>query len=201
MPLLEIVKSAGLKQMDEGGESLLDIVKRAGLKQMGEPVKLACGAMSSDFIDMKQALCDWKRLEVACRAIVERVHEAGIDFDAAGGMTMGADPLAVGIASMSNCRWFSVRKAPKNRGTNKLIEGTSLEQGVRVLLLDDITTTGSSALTALQAVLETGAEVVAAATIVDRGSLARQAFDQQGVPYFPILTYADLDIDPVIPPG
>ncbi len=179
---------------------LIDIVKQQGMRQLDEPVELACGAMSSDFIDGKLALCRWEDLRVACRAIVGRVHGAGIDFDAAGGMTMGADPLAVGIAAETDGRWFSIRKTPKNRGTNQLIEGTPLGPERRVLLLEDVTTTGGSAYKAYLAVRDTGATVVAGATVVDRGDTARPRFEALGVPWFPMLTYADLDIDPVVPP-
>ncbi|WP_419924415.1 orotate phosphoribosyltransferase [Candidatus Poriferisocius sp.] len=182
-------------------EALIDIVKHRGMRRLDAPVELACGAMSSDFIDGKLALCRWGDLEVACRAIVQRVHEAGIEFNASGGMTMGADPLAVGIAAVAGSRWFSIRKAPKNRGTNQLIEGTPLGPHSRVLLLEDVTTTGGSALKAWETVRDTGAAVVAAAAVVDRGDTARRRFEALGVPYFPVLTYADLNIDPVIPPG
>ncbi len=182
-------------------KSLVEIIRNQGMRRLDEPVELACGAMSSDFIDGKLALCRWEDLRTACRAIIERVRDADIGFDVAGGMTMGADPLAVGIAAEAGCSWFSVRKAPKNRGTNRLIEGTPIGPGSRVLLLEDVTTTGGSAEKAYEAVRETGATVVAAATVVDRGDTARRLFKALGVPYFPVLTYADLDIAPVVPPG
>ncbi len=181
--------------------ALTHIIQRQGLRRLDQPVELASGALSTDFIDVKLALCRWADLETACRAIVERVRTAGIEFDAAGGMTMGADPLAVGIAAVADCCWFSVRKAPKKRGTEQLIEGTPLAEGHRVLLLEDATTTGGSAQRAYQAIGDTGAEVVAAATVVDRGDTARGRYEALGVPYFPLLTYADLGIDPVVPPG
>ncbi len=154
-----------------------------------------------DFIDVKLALCRWADLQVACRAIVQRVREAGIEFDAAGGMTMGADSLAVGIAAETGGHWFSVRKEPKKRGTKQQIEGTPIGPGHRVLLLEDATTTGGSTEKAYTVVRDTGADVVAVATVVDRGDTARRRFETLGVPYFPVLTYTDLGIDPVVPPG
>lgn len=168
---------------------------------MDQPVELASGAMSSEFIDIKLALCRWDDLQVACRAIVEQVREAGIEFDAAGGMTMGADSLAVGIAAETGGQWFSVRKEPKKRGTKQQIEGTPLGPGQRVLLLEDTTTTGGSTERAYEVIRLTGAEVVAVATVVDRGDAARRRFESVGVPFFPALTYTDLGIDPVVPPG
>ena len=181
--------------------ALVGIIKRQGMRKLEEPVELACGAWSNDFVDVKLALCRWTDLQVACQAIIQEIRGAGIDFDAAGGMTMGADPLAVGIAAETGGHWFSIRKTPKNRGTNQLIEGTPLGPGRRVLLLEDATTTGGSSQKAYQAICDTGAIVVAAATVVDRGETARRRYEALGVPYFPVLTYTDLDIDPVEPPG
>jgi orotate phosphoribosyltransferase len=66
-----------------------------------------------------------------------------------------------------------------------------------VLLVDDVVTTGGSILKAYEHVIDVGAEVVAAVTLVDRGDVARADFEQRGVPYFPLVTYEDLDIDPV----
>ena len=168
---------------------------------MDQPIELASGAMSSDFVDVKVALCRWADLQVACRAIAQQVREAGIEFDAAGGMTMGADSLAVGIAAETNSQWFSVRKEPKKRGTKQQIEGTPLGPGHRVLLLEDATTTGGSTEKAYEVIRDTGAEVVAVATVIDRGDTARRRFEALGLPYFPALTYTDLGIEPVVPPG
>ncbi|MXZ69704.1 MAG: orotate phosphoribosyltransferase [Acidimicrobiia bacterium] len=157
--------------------------------------------MSSDFIDGKEAFAAWQDLKVACDAIVEAAREAGIEFDAAGGLTLGADALAVGIAAVSNKKWFIVRKRQKGRGTGRRIEGLQIGRGDRVLLVEDVVTTGGSVLDALDAIRRTGAEVVAAVTLADRGDTARHAFDRLGVPYFPMATYADLGIDPVVPPA
>ncbi|MDQ4130599.1 MAG: orotate phosphoribosyltransferase, partial [Actinomycetota bacterium] len=82
-------------------------------------------------------------------------------------------------------------------GDPKLVEGAELSPGVRVLVVDDVTTTGSSILKALEAVRGAGAEVVAAITVVDRGEAARAKIAASGVPYEPLLTYQDLEIEPV----
>lgn len=114
---------------------------------------------------------------------------------------MGADSLAVGIAAETDGQWFSVRKEPKKRGTKQQIEGTSIGPGHRVLLLEDATTTGGSTERAYEVIRDTGAEVVAVATVIDRGDTARRRFEALGLPYFPALTYTDLGIEPVVPPG
>jgi len=90
-----------------------------------------------------------------------------------------------------------VRKEPKGRGTNKLVEGGNVGPGSRVLLVDDIVTSGGSIRKACDVVQELGAEVVLACTVVDRGEVARRYFEQIGVPYEPLLTYTDLGIPPV----
>ena len=176
---------------------LIDVISEKGLRHLPEPVRLSSGEMSHDFIDGKEALAAYDDLELAARAIVEAVHARNIAFDAVGGLTLGADALAVAIAAVERCRWFIIRKAPKNRGTNRLIEGDQLADAPRVLLVDDVITTGGSILQALDAVQQTGATVVAAATLVDRSDRATVRFDELGIPYFPMATYADLGIDPV----
>ena len=180
---------------------LQQILRTKALSHRDEEIQLACGAMSRDFIDGKEAFAAWQDLKVACEAIVEAVGAAGIEFDAAGGPTLGADALAVGIAAVSNKRWFIVRKRQKGRGTARRIEGLQIGRGDRVLLVEDVVTTGGSVLDALDAVRQTGAEVVAAVTLADRGDTATNAFHELGVPYIPMATYADLGIDPVVPPA
>ena len=179
-------------------EQLVGLLRSNALRKLDEPIKLASGAWSSDFIDGKAALAEWRDLRTASEAIVETVRSEGRGFDAVGGLTMGADALAVGIAAVCNSRWFFVRKEPKDRGTRRLIEGAQVRRGVRVLLVDDVVTTGGSILQALEIVRDTGAEVVAAATLVDRGDQARSQFEKLGVAYFPMATYELLGIAPVV---
>ena len=155
--------------------------------------------MSLDFIDGKMALAEWRDLQTACRAIAETVSDAGHSFDAVGGLTLGADALAVGIAAVTNRRWFFVRKEPKKRGTRQLIEGAQIGPGNTVLLVDDVVTTGGSILKALHAIAETGAKTVAAVTLVDRSGIACQEFQRRGIAYYPMTTYESFGIDPVRP--
>ena len=180
-------------------DRLVELLRAKALRRLDEPVRLASGAWSSDFIDGKEALGAWSDLRFASEVIFETAVAAGHRFDAVGGPTMGADALAVGIAVVSDSRWFFVRKEPKGRGTRRWIEGTQVGPGDRVLLVEDVVTTGGSILKALEIVRHTGAEVVAAATLVDRGDLARPRFEDLGVAYFPMATYELLGIAPVQP--
>jgi orotate phosphoribosyltransferase len=176
---------------------VIQIVRQRGLRHLPEPVQLASGAYSQDFIDGKEALAHGADLETACRALLELVRAEGVEFDAIGGLTMGADQFAHVVAVLAPCRWFVVRKQPKGRGTNKRVEGSTLGPDVRVLLVDDVVTTGGSIRDAYEVVTAEGGVVVGAVTLVDRGEQARPYFAELGVPYLSLVTYHDLGIEPV----
>ena len=178
-------------------DRVVEVVKQRGLRRFDEPVALSSGELSREFVDAKAALCRGEDLELACRAMLEEAAERGIAFDAVGGLTMGADQFAHVLAVLSGCQWFVVRKEPKGRGTNRLIEGATLGAGMRVLLVDDVVTTGGSIEKAWRAVEETSASVVGVSTLVDRGDVATALFARNAVPYFPLVTYQDLAIPPV----
>ena len=110
---------------------------------------------------------------------------------------MGADQFAHVVAVLARSEWFVVRKEPKGRGTDKLVEGARVGPGTRVLLVDDVVTTGGSIRKAYEAIVALGATVVAAATLVDRGDVAARFFAERAVPYAPVVTYRDLGIEPL----
>ena len=176
-------------------EQVVDIVRRRGLLRLPEPVTLASGQLSQDFVDGKAALSRGADLELACRALLEAVD--GIAFDAVGGLTMGADHLAHVVAVLAGAEWFVVRKEPKGRGTDQLVEGAKVGAGTRVLLVDDAVTTGGSIQKAHTAIEALGATVVAAVTLVDRGDVAGAYFAERAIPYAALVTYRDLGIVPV----
>lgn len=178
-------------------DRVVAVVKAKGYQRLPEPVQLASGAYSQDFIDGKRALAEGADLELACRALLECVEELGVAYDAVGGMTMGADQFAHVLAVLAGTRWFVVRKAPKGRGTNRRIEGARIGAGDAVLLVEDVVTTGGSMLEAYREITATGASVAAAVCLIDRGEQATAAFADLGVPYRALATYADLGIAPV----
>jgi orotate phosphoribosyltransferase len=177
--------------------AVLELIRDKGLRHFDEPLQLSSGEYSQDFIDAKLALAQGDDLATACRAMAEIVADAGVEFDAVGGLTLGADQFAHGVAIVAGKGWFVIRKQPKGRGTDQWVEGTPLGPGVRVLLVDDIVTTGGSIQKAHERVEAEGAEVVFAITTVDRGEVARKYFEERNVPYEPLLTYKDLAIPPV----
>lgn len=176
---------------------LVEVLRSKALHRLERPVQLASGAWSSEFVDAKEGLAAWRDLRTASEAIVEAVSRAGHRFDAVGGLTLGADALSVGIAAANDSRWFVIRKEAKGRGTKRLVEGARIGSGDAVLVVDDVVTTGGSILRACEVAEQTGAEVAAAATLVDRGEMAAPGLAALGIDYFPMATYESLGIEPV----
>jgi orotate phosphoribosyltransferase len=176
-----------------------EVLRARAVRHFDPPIQLASGQMSRFFVDGKAGLARAGDLRLACRALHGLVEGAGIDYDAVGGLTLGADHLAVGTALVADKAWFIVRKEAKGRGTGRLIEGAELGPGIRVLVVEDVVSTGGSLLNAIDAIAATGAEVVAAATLLDRGGSAAETLERRGIPYFPITSHADFGMPPVAP--
>lgn len=176
--------------------ALLDLLIHRGLVRLDTPVELSSGARSRYFLDGKKALSSGRDLALACRCMADLAAEAGIAFDAVGGLTLGADQFAHGIAIVDDAAWFVVRKQPKGRGTDRFVEGADLN-GKRVLLVDDVITTGGSSLIAKERIVAEGGEVVLATTLVARSDEPAERFANEGVPFLPLFTYEDLGIPAV----
>jgi orotate phosphoribosyltransferase len=132
---------------------------------------LSSGRRSDFYFDGKQVTLEGRGLYLVSRLVLDRCRE--LEVTAVGGLSLGADPIAAGVAVLSGTdpmplRAFIVRKEAKQHGTARAIEGPSLGPHDRCLLVDDVVTTGAGFLTARDRVLETGAEVVEALAIVDR---------------------------------
>jgi orotate phosphoribosyltransferase len=120
------------------------------------------------------------------------------DFEAVGGLTLGADPVATSMlhaaaAAGDRLDAYVVRKEAKKHGMQRLIEGTAVA-GRRVLVVEDTSTTGKSPLAAVEAVREAGADVVGVATIVDRDTGAREVIENAGLEYRFAVSLADLGL-------
>ena len=103
-----------------------------------------------------------------------------------------------GLARAADCSWFFVRKEPKDRGTGRQIEGADVGAGWRVLVVEDVVSTGGSLFKAIDVLTAAGATVVGAATLIDRGGGAAEILAGRGIPYFPVATHTDLGIPPVV---
>lgn len=182
--------------MPELRSQIIQLVKTRGYRYSPEPFRLASGQFSHDYIDGKLAVARGADLKLVAEAIVAQSKEP---FDAVGGLTMGADALAHAVALIAECEWFTVRKEPKGRGLNRWIEGARLTAAHRVLLVDDVVTTGGSIRKAYEHVVEEGAKVVSVVTLVDRGDVARGDFESRSVEYNALVTYGDLGIERVGP--
>jgi orotate phosphoribosyltransferase len=136
--------------------------------------------------------------ELLCDLIDAEAARRHIRIDAVGGLTLGADPvaLAVGLASFRRrpggfLQVFTVRKTPKAHGQTKLIEG-NFKEGDRVVVVDDVVTKGDSTLKAIEAVRAAGGTVEFAVVLVDREEGGRQNIESKGTPVFPLFTKSDL---------
>ncbi|WP_342318515.1 orotate phosphoribosyltransferase [Corynebacterium mayonis] len=171
--------------------------KLAGLvKQLavvhGE-VTLSSGRKADYYVDLRRATLHNEAAPLIGALLRELT--ADLDFDAVGGLTLGADPVATSImhAAGRPIDAFVVRKEAKKHGMQRRIEGPSI-QGRRVLVVEDTTTTGNSPLTAVEACRQEGAEVVAVATVVDRATGAGDVIEKEGVEYRYLLGLGDLGL-------
>src|SRR5699024_4161651 len=122
------------------------------------------------------------------------------EMGAVGGLTLGADPVGCAVQHAAASRGldldaFLVRKEAKGHGMKRRVEGPDVV-GKNVVVLEDTSSTGASALTAVEAAREAGATVVGVASVVDRDTGAREAFEEAGVPYVWLLSAADLGLAP-----
>jgi len=148
-------------------DELLSLIKE--LAVVHGKVTLSSGLEADYYIDLRRITLHGKAAPLVGRVLRELT--ADWSYDAAGGLTLGADPVGTAImhAGGGALDSFVVRKAEKKHGMQQRVEGPSVA-GRRVLVVEDVSTTGSSPLTAVEALREAGAEVVGVALIVDRGA-------------------------------
>jgi len=159
-------------------------------------VTLSSGREADYYVDLRRATLHHEAGPLI--GILLRQVTADWDFDAVGGLTLGADPVATAImhAPGRPIDAFVVRKEAKAHGMQRRIEGPDVAAR-RVLVVEDTTTTGASPLAAVQALREVGADVVGVATIVDRGTGAREVIADAGLTYRYLLGLDDLGLPPM----
>ena len=135
--------------------------------RLGE-FQLSSGSTSDYYIDCRVTTLDARGAQLVGEVFLAEIREQGWEADAVGGLTMGADPIVVAVAVTSGTmHGFLVRKAEKQHGTGQRIEGFR-EKGAQVVIVDDVCTTGSSTVQAIEAAREYGFEVVGVMCLVER---------------------------------
>ncbi len=154
-------------------------------------VTLSSGAQADYYVDLRRATLHHKAAPLVGRLVRELT--ADWVYQAVGGLTLGADPVAAAVlhAPGPALDAFVVRKAVKEHGMQRLIEGPDVA-GRAVLVVEDTSTTGSSVLTAVAALRAAGAEVAGVATVVDRDTGAREAVEAAGLAYRTVLRLSEL---------
>jgi orotate phosphoribosyltransferase len=157
---------------------------------------LKSGAPSTWFLDAKQTACRPEGIMLVADAMLPLIPP---DASAIGGLTMGADPVAFGVAAVAatrgrELRSFSVRKEAKDHGVTGRVAG-ALEPDDRVVITEDTVTRGTSLMEAVEVVRRFGAEPVLITVIVDRGGTCAAMAADVGIPFRPLLTAPDLGFD------
>lgn len=181
--------------MSSAREQLIDLIKAEAV--FHGDFTLTSGKKASYYIDLRKLSLDHRAAPLIGQVMLELID----DIDgvvAVGGLTMGADPIASAIMHQGVARGktydsFVVRKEPKDHGRGRQVEGPDLE-GKRVVVVEDTSTTGGSALTAVEVVREAGGEVVAVAVVVDRGTGAAEAVAAEGLEYRYAVELSDLGL-------
>jgi orotate phosphoribosyltransferase len=184
-------------------QQLLSLLARISFR-LGQ-FTLSSGATSDYYIDCRTTTLHAEGGRLTGHAVLELLEEHGIDADAVGGLTMGADPIVSNVATASAWRaiekpgmpliqGFLVRKAEKAHGTGRRIEGFCRE-GARVVIVDDVCTTGASTINAIQAARDAGMVVDAVVCLVERQEAhGRPAIEAAagGAPFFALFTAVDI---------
>jgi orotate phosphoribosyltransferase len=175
-------------------DRLLELIKTKAI--VHGKVILSSGREADYYVDLRRITLDGEAAPLVGEVMNELTKD--LDFEAVGGLTLGADPVATAMLHASSAAGrrldaFVVRKSGKAHGLQQRIEGPSI-RGRRVLIVEDTTTTGASPMDAVAAAREEGAEVVAVATIADRATGAREKLEAQGLTYVTAYSLAELGL-------
>jgi orotate phosphoribosyltransferase len=174
---------------------LLEVIKRLSYEE-GEFI-LKSGKRSSFYIDARETTLNPEGMYLTGQIIYRMVHEfQGID--AVGGVSVGADPLVCATVmtayhKMDRLLGFFIRKEPKGHGRNLWIEGAkNLTQGMEVIILEDVVTTGGSSLRAIEITEAEGYKVRAVIALIDRLEGGKDAIESRGYRFMPIFNLTEL---------
>ena len=178
--------------------TLIDLFRERALK-FGS-FTLASGKQATYYLDGKQITLHSQGLRLVSEGLLALME--GVDAQAIGGMSIGADPIVGGMLAVAaekgrDLAGFLVRKESKGHGTQKYIEGP-VTPGMKVVIVEDVVTTGGSSILAADRAKEFGLEVVLVLAIIDRMEGGRQNFEKQGYAFQSLLTIADFGIKPPV---
>lgn len=177
---------------------LLQLIK--DLAVVRGKVTLSSGKEADYYVDLRRVTLHHEASALVGRVMLKMLDDAGIDFDTAGGLTMGADPVGTGIMHAAreagrSVDAFVVRKAQKSYGMGRQVEGPGVD-GRACLVVEDTSTTGGSALAAVEGVRNAGGQIRAVAVIVDRATGAKERIEEEaGVPYLAVFGKDELGLD------
>ncbi len=176
---------------------LIELIKE--LAVVHGKVTLSSGIEADYYVDLRRATLHHEAAPLIGQIMLDLLDQSAVtDFDAIGGLTMGADPVATAVLHQANKRGrdidaFVVRKQAKAHGMGRQVEGPDV-QGKKVVVVEDTSTTGGSPLTACKALEEAGAIIVAVATVVDRDTGAQKVIEASGYRYLTAITLDDLGL-------
>ena len=157
---------------------------------------LASGRSSTLYIDARLTTMSPEGLTIIGREGLRAIRDARWSVESVGGLTLGADPIAYAIAYASAMtptpiRAFTVRKEAKSHGMGRLIEGP-FHQGDRVVVIEDVITTGSSAMKAAQAIRGAGGHITGVLALIDREEGGREALEKEGLEVIALIRATDI---------
>jgi len=173
-------------------KQLLKLLKnKAFLKKR---IKLSSGKISNFYIDVRKVSLSPKGVYLISKLIFDLVKKENIT--AIGGPTLGADPIVSGVCLLAHrsrrkLKGFLIRKTPKKHGRQKMIEGQAPAASDRVIIVDDVATSGGSLIKAIEALRKEKVKIAAAAVVVDRQEGARENLSKYNFPLFSVFTKKD----------
>ena len=181
--------------MTDNYNRLLELIHKNSFKYSEEPVfTLVSGQKSQYYFNCKATTLDSEGLVLVGNVFFERIED--FQVDAIGGLTMGADPIAIATSLISfqkgrAIKAFCIRKEPKKHGLKLWIEG-NLDENDNVIIIEDVITTGGSAIKAIQRAQEANANVVSAIALIDREEGGKEAIEKLGIHVESIFTKSDI---------
>lgn len=175
--------------MENEKKQLIDLLKSNHVIKFGK-FTLSSGRESDYYVDMKKAITDPRILSQIARIISALI--SGENIDKVAGPALGAVPIATAVALHSKIPMLMIRKAQKDYGTSKLIEG-ELKEGDKVIVVEDVTTTGNSLLKAVKAVMDNGGIVERTFVVVDREEGAVEKLKEDGLVLEPLVSISDVE--------